>query len=385
MFRHMPFILIGIILAAGGLSPLIPVAGKEVFYAVSLSLKAVIVFLLPVIIFSLLFKTAVQLAKNATKTIFLILAAICCSNFISTWISFSVGKAAYGIDLSMALPSEQNALVPAWTFSTFKWIGNQHAMFAGLALGILLALYRPAIAQKLSGFFDLIVAKVLRGILLIIPLFIFGFILKLSHEGTLVALIWDYAPVLGIVAGAVFSYIALLYLAANRFQLKSAIRSMKAMMPAALAGFGSMSSAAAMPLTILGAEKNARNPDLARSVIPATVNIHLIGDCFAIPIFAFAVLKNFGVAEPSMWAYLQFSLYFVMAKFSVAAVPGGGILVMLPILESALQFDPAMLSLITALYILFDPVITCANILGNGAFAMLMDRNPLLVPNRKNS
>ncbi len=385
MFRHMPFILIGIILAAGGLSPLIPVAGKEVFYAVSLSLKAVIVFLLPVIIFSLLFKTAVQLAKNATKTIFLILAAICCSNFISTWISFSVGKAAYGIDLSMALPSEQNALVPAWTFSTFKWIGNQHAMFAGLALGILLALYRPAIAQKLSRFFDLIVAKVLRGILLIIPFFIFGFILKLSHEGTLVALIWDYAPVLGIVAGAVFSYIALLYLAANRFQLKSAIRSMKAMMPAALAGFGSMSSAAAMPLTILGAEKNARNPDLARSVIPATVNIHLIGDCFAIPIFAFAVLKNFGVAEPSMWAYLQFSLYFVMAKFSVAAVPGGGILVMLPILESALQFDPAMLSLITALYILFDPVITCANILGNGAFAMLMDRNPLLVPNRKNS
>ena len=31
-------------------------------------------------------------------------------------------------------------------------------------------------------------------------------------------------------------------------------------------------------------------------------------------------------------------------------------------------------SMITALYILFDPVITCANVLGNGGFAMALDR-----------
>ena len=68
--------------------------------------------------------------------------------------------------------------------------------------------------------------------------------------------------------------------------------------------------------------------------------------------------------------YLIFACYFVMAKFSVAAVPGGGILVMLPILERYLGFDATMLSLITALYILFDPIITCANVLGNGGFAM---------------
>ena len=32
-----------------------------------------------------------------------------------------------------------------------------------------------------------------------------------------------------------------------------------------------------------------------------------------------------------------------------------------------------MMSLITALYILFDPVITCANVLGKGAFVKLID------------
>lgn len=374
MFRYMPFILIGVIVFAGVLGPMMPVAAQSGLYAISLSLKAVIVFVLPLIIFALLFKTAVQLAKKATRTIFLILAGVCCSNFLSTWISYSVGKVAYRFDLSMALPGEHNALLASWSFSLPKWIGNDHAMFAGLILGVLLAFFAPQVANKFSTLMEKIVGRILKGILWAIPLFILGFVVKLSHEGILVQLIRDYAWILGVVAGAVFSYIALLYFAANGFRIRGSVSCMKNLLPAALAGFGSMSSAAAMPLTILGAEKNARNPDLARSVIPATVNIHLIGDCFAIPIFAFAVLKNFGVAEPTLFVYLQFALYFVLAKFSVAAVPGGGILVMLPILESGLGFDPGMLSLITALYILFDPVITCANVLGNGAFALVMDR-----------
>jgi len=104
------------------------------------------------------------------------------------------------------------------------------------------------------------------------------------------------------------------------------------------------------------------------------VNIHLIGDCFAIPIFAYAILKSYGLAEPAYWDYLIFAFYFVIAKFSVAAVPGGGMMVMLPLLERYLGFNSEMLSLITALYLLFEPVITSANVLGNGAFALVMDK-----------
>ena len=135
-----------------------------------------------------------------------------------------------------------------------------------------------------------------------------------------------------------------------------------------------MSSVAAMPFTIIGVQNNAKHKELARSVIPATVNIHLVGDCIAIPILAYAILKNYGMAEPSFINYIIFSLYFVLAKFSVAAIPGGGIIVMIPILESYLGFNNEMTSLITALYILFDPVITCVNVFGNGAFAKAIEK-----------
>jgi Na+/H+-dicarboxylate symporter len=85
------------------------------------------------------------------------------------------------------------------------------------------------------------------------------------------------------------------------------------------------------------------------------------------------------MAEPSFFVYGVFALYFVLAKFSVAAIPGGGILVMLPILEKYLGFNAEMMSLITALYILFDPVITCANVMGNGAFSMILGNKYFLL------
>jgi Na+/H+-dicarboxylate symporter len=159
----------------------------------------------------------------------------------------------------------------------------------------------------------------------------------------------------------------------NNFKIQEFLNNIKNMLPAAISGFSTMSSAASMPLTIIGAENNTQNKEIAGCVIPATVNIHLVGDCFAIPIFAYAVLKSFGLPEPSLFNYMIFAFYFVLAKFSVAAVPGGGIIVMLPILEVYMGFNAEMMSLITALYILFDPIITCANVLGNGAFAKMID------------
>jgi Na+/H+-dicarboxylate symporter len=144
-----------------------------------------------------------------------------------------------------------------------------------------------------------------------------------------------------------------------------------------------MSSAAALPLSIKAASSNLSdnaNPrndescDNAAVIISSTVNVHLVGDCFFIPMVAFVILRIFDVPPPDFGEYLVFSMRFVISKFAVAAVPGGGILVMLPVIESCLNFNQEMLGLITALYVLFDPVITSCNVYGNGAFAMICNR-----------
>ena len=374
MFRKMPFILLAIILAIIFLDPWIPLILKQILYSISLSIKSIIIMLLPFIIFGLLFKAVVMLSNKATKIIGLILVLVCCSNFISTFLSHYVGIYVYNFDLSMVMPKEISGLSPLWSLELPKLIANDVAMFGGIILAIIASKFFKTRAVKISNSLEYGIGKMLKFLVFMIPLFVAGFIVKLQYDSVIMTIVKDYALIFILIALAQFSYISMLYLLLNNMIIINYITNIKNMIPAAIIGFSTMSSAASMPLTIIGAEKNAENKDLARSVIPATVSVHLIGDCFAIPIFAYAVLKSFGVAEPSLLNYMIFALYFVLAKFSVAAVPGGGILVMLPILEKYLGFNSDMMSLITALYILFDPVITCANILGNGAFAKMIDR-----------
>ena len=84
---------------------------------------------------------------------------------------------------------------------------------------------------------------------------------------------------------------------------------------------------------------------------------------------ALAAIKTFGLPEPSLSQYFIFALHFILAKFAVAAIPGGGVLVMLPIMQNYLGLSSDMLAIVTAIYILFDPLITMCNVAGNSALS----------------
>lgn len=376
--KKMPFILAAVIAVILLINPFLPLPVQQTFYAISLTMKSVIIFLLPAIIFSLLFSAVVNLSQRATYLVGLILVLVCCSNYTTTFLSHYVGMIVYQFDLSLMKPEHLQELSPMWSFELPKLLPNNMAMFGGLALGLLASLVNTEGAQRVAVVLDKFVAGLMKIIASLIPIFVAGFFVKLQADGMIHMIVHDYTRIFLTIAAAQFSYILFAYFMVNNASVNNAVQSLKNMLPAALSGFSTMSSAASMPLTIMGVENNTQNKELARSVVPATVNVHLMGDCIAIPVFAYAIMKNFGIEEPSLVTYAIFTFYFMLAKFSVAAVPGGGIIVMLPILESYLGFNSNMLSLITALYVLFDPVITCANVLGNGAFAKLVDRISLL-------
>ncbi len=372
MFRKMPFILLGILFFLIVGNKLIPLKVQEILYALSLTIISVLISILPIIIFILLFKVAARLAKKATILIIFIFGSACLSNFIGTMLSYGIGKFVYQFDLQIQLPQSVQPLTGAWQLTMPKFISNDLAMLAGLIIGILCSTLRPAPTIKIANYLDRLVTKIFVGIVCIMPLFFAGFAIKLIHDEIIYTIIIQYSGIFLSIAAALILYISLLYLIYNKFNFYNYIKCIKNMSGAALTGMGTMSSAAAMPLTIIGTEKNSRHPSIVHAIIPATVNIHLVGDCFGIPVFAFAILKTFGLPEPTILQYVIFAVFFVIAKFSAAGVPAGGIFVMLPVLAHHLGFTPEMNTIITSLYILFDAIFTCANILGNGAFALLI-------------
>ncbi len=374
MFKRIPIILTSIaLLLIIILGTYIPLYIKQILYTVSLGIKSLIIAILPCIIFGLLFKSAVSLSKRATTIIGFLLLLVCVSNFISTLISQFVGKSVYNSNLSIALSEEILTLSPLWSIKLPQIISNDKAMILGIILGIIFSKFWPTVANTISCKIETFVNIILKIIISIVPLFIIGFIIKIQHDGLINLVINCYIKIFITISIALLCYILLILFILNKGKIRVLLKFIQNLFPAILTASSTMSSAAAMPLTIIGTKKNIKNKDLANTIIPVAANIHLIGDCFAIPILAYAILKSFGMDSPTYINYLVFAFYFVIAKFSVAAVPGGGILVMLPILEKYFHFNSEMLSMITALYILFDPIITGFNVFGNGVFAKVVD------------
>ncbi len=165
IFRKMPVILVVLLIAIITCSKYIPLPAQEVLYAISLTIKSLIVFLLPFIVFGLLFKSAVSLARSATKVIFLVLVCIWGSNFIATFVTQYLGKFVYNLDLTVVLPASVPGLDPSWTYELPKFISNDKAMIAGVILGIIASFVSPRIAERTALALDLTVLSILGHVL----------------------------------------------------------------------------------------------------------------------------------------------------------------------------------------------------------------------------
>lgn len=358
----------------------LPLVLAQFFYALSLMIKEILMFILPLIVFSLLFSSIVNMSRCVLKLILLLIPAICLSNFITTMLAYFVGSLAIAnINLPIGMNSSGQNLQPLWDFSIPRLIQNEWAMLSAFVVGTYFILrgessnFEWKLGQNIAMVSNKMATYILQKCFIpIIPLFILGFMLKLQYDGVLMLLIQNYALVFLAIFITQCCYVFCMYGVGAKFKLGHWLENIKTMLPAGITGFTAMSSAAALPVTLLATEKNTKSVQIPRLIVPITVNIHLIGDCIAIPIMALAILSSFGFVVPDLHTYFIFACYFVLAKFAVAAVPGGGIIVMVPILEKQFGFNAEMVSLITALYIMLDCVTTSINVMGNGSFAIIM-------------
>ncbi len=387
----LPLILVAEIILCLAFGDLIPTALKTAFYSISILLKEVLVTLLPFIIFAILFNSLGSLKKGAFAFAALAFSLVIISNFVSTSFGGFLGSHLLDhLSITEYVSNTAEPLIPLWnTFLApetvhnltnfwliiaLKSVSNDMALFSGIGCGLLLAMTGNKKVKSLSDTLKDYGMDFFRKIFIpLIPLFILGYIANMQHSGVLSSIFQNYLLVVVAIVAFAYAYIVFLYGIVNNFNPPKWRACMRNIFPAMLTGFSTMSSASAMPLLINGVVKNTKH-DASKGIVPISINIHLVGDCFAISILALAIMVSFGHPLPTLHEFFIFTVFFVLAKFAVAAVPGGGILVMIPILEKYLGFNPEMLSLITALYILFDPIVTSANVFGNGAFAQLFEK-----------
>lgn len=347
----------------------IPLAVKECLYGISLTMKEILVFILPVVIFSYLASCILSFEKGAGVLAFIgiLLVSIFVSNFAGVMTSYFA--AVLGMKI-VTIPEVVKAvdtpiLGTLWSFNLPTYVDVKYVLIAGLLTGIIFTFVRfkpvEQFTNLLKSFSNFFLMKVFSPL---VPLFILGFMVRLDHEGMLKSIITSYAPLFFYVIVMTGGYIALLFFIFNGFKIKETLRHLKNSIAPAVTGFSTMSSAVTMPFTLKAAELNT-NAVVARTVIPATVNPHMIGNAMITPILAAAVMSSYGVDFSPLSVYIIFALYFAVTQFAAAAVPSGAILIMMPHLQGILGFTPGMSELIISLYLLFDAPITAGNVVGN--------------------
>lgn len=373
----LPLKLIAIIILVMLFGEYVSLDVKRFLYSLSLTIKEALVFVLPVIIFSYLSSCILSFKKGVVTFLFILFAIVYISNFCSTIIGYFASILTLD-KISIATSSEispDRILVPFWDLHLPVWISNTWALLSGLVIGLIFTFIRVKFVEhateKLraaSTFF------LMRIFIPLMPIFILGFMIKLEHEGELKNILISYAPLFFLIFAVELAYILVLIAIVTKFNPSRFFTYIRNSLAAVITGFSTMSSAATLPLTLQAAERNTGNKNLADAVIPATVNIHMIGNMITIPMLAFAMLIIYGLPFPSFSDYFTFALQVALAQFTVAAVPGGGIIMMYPYLSQYLGLDHAMLGVLYFIYTLFDASLTSSNILGNIALASFLNR-----------
>lgn len=349
---------------------------KSFFYAFSLSMKTVLVFVLPFIIFSFIFSCLLKLKQGAFSYVILLIGFIFMSNFIALHLGYlSMHIGMHFISFSSKTLSITSPLEPYWLFQLKPFISNDLALIIGFTGGLYFSRHPNEMVEQVGAKLNKLANAFLKNIFIpVLPLFILGFIFKLENDQIIQKSLSVYGPILLLILITQWSLILFWYNVAGKFKPARVLTYLRNVLPATLTGITTISSAASMPVLLEATKKNMNNSEQAEIIIPTIINVHTIGSAIGLTILALATMISFNMPLPSYQTFVIFAFFTALAKYAVAAVPGGVIIVMAPILEAYLGFNNEMIGLITAVYLILDPFGTAANVTGNGAFPLIFSR-----------
>lgn len=348
-------------------------------YTFTLIFKELLSTFLPLIVFSFVFAGITSFKKSAPIVLGVLLVCITLSNAFVALLSYFVTR------LTLSFITTQGQLIayadgriiePFFNINSPLNVSAFAALFSAIVLGTFVNFSpMPKLEHALLDLKKIVHVLLSRFLIPLLPLYALGFLLKIHHEGTFSALFQQYGKSFIVIVCMQIIYLPLMYFVAKGFSAHKAWKAIRNALPSYVTGFSTMSSTVTIPITLEGAEKNlGGHSSLAELAIPIMANVHLLGDCISTPILALTTLSLYTGALPDFSTYFEFMTYFSLTMLAASGIPGGAIIVMLPILTSILGFTPEMISIITTLYIVQDPLGTAGNVMGDGALVIMVDK-----------
>ncbi|ART20279.1 sodium:proton antiporter [Corynebacterium striatum] len=337
-------------------------------------------FFIPVLIFALVAPAIAGLGRGAGKWLGITAGIAYGSTIISGLIAYGLSIALYPILLAgqsintNVSDIEEGALAPYFTVEMPAPFEVMSALLLSFCIGVAMTTVTSDNLYAVTKELENVVVKVIWGFVIpLLPIYIFGMFLSLGMNGNLGDVLVAFAKVLILAVVMTIVYLVFQYIIAGIISGKNPFTALKNMAPAYFTALGTSSSAATIPVTLDSSLKNGISRPVAGFVIPLCATIHLSGSMMKLTLYAFAIVTMTDM-DVSFGKAMSFIFLLGIMMIAAPGVPGGAVMVAVGLLQANMGFDDSLVALMIAAYIAIDSVGTAANVTGDGAIAMIVDR-----------
>ena len=335
-------------------------------------------FSIPLIIVGLVAPAISDIGKTAGKMLLITVGIAYGSTVFAGIVSYLTGATLFPgmIQSGAALQEVASAaeLAPYFTVTIPPLMNAMTALILAFTLGLgLAALESHTLKDAIHDFEQVIIKTIKSAIIPLLPLYIFGIFLNMTHVGQVFSILTVFIKIIGIIFLIHLGILILQFTIAGGFAKKNPFKLLWTMMPAYFTALGTQSSAATIPVTLEQTRKNGVSEEVAGFAIPLCATIHMSGSTLKIVACALALMIMQGMPY-DFGMFFGFICMLGITMVAAPGVPGGAIMASLGLLQSMLGFGQEAQALMIALYIAMDSFGTACNVTGDGAIALIVDR-----------
>ncbi len=372
----LPRIIIAILLGIT-LGLFMPRAVVRIFVTFNSIFSNLLQFLIPLIIIGLVTPAISDIGKGAGKLLLITVLIAYCDTVFAGLLSYGTSVAVFprliGGTTAESVAEFEN-LEPYFTIQIPAMVDVMSALVFSFTLGLGMAFFGSPHLKKLADEFKEIVVKTIEVVIIpLLPIYIFGIFLGMTHTGQAMKVITVFISIIGVIFILHVLLLVIQFCLAGGIVGKNPFKALGNMLPAYFTALGTSSSAATIPVTLDCVKKNGVSDGIAGFTVPLCATIHLSGSCLKITACAVALMMMQGM-EFDFWMFLGFIMMLGIMMVAAPGVPGGAIMAALGVLAAILGFGEQEQALMIALYITMDSFGTACNVTGDGAIALVVDK-----------
>lgn len=341
-------------------------------------------FIIPLMILAFVTKGIADLGEGAGKLLGVTVGLAYMSTLIGGSLSYFMANAIFPGFISpeqvaAIQDSEGLTLEPYFEVPITPFFDVTSAIIFAFMLGISISWLRKTkqgeVLYHAVSEFNIVITKVLgTAIVPLLPFFILGNFAKMAKSGSVFAVLSIFWKIFLCVIALHLVYVSVLFILSGSYTGKNPFTMIKNQIRGYLTAVGTQSSAATIPVNLQCAENNGVSREIRDFVIPLGATVHMPGSMITITACTFTILTMYDMPH-SYGLILRLIAILGIAMVAAPGAPGGAVMSALPFLPVVgISPESTMASLLITLYLTQDSFGTAANISGDTAIAVAVDK-----------